>query len=149
MSVEPRKRRNVERRYANDAIEVEWEPALCIHTRACIRALPQVFDAQGRPWIRVDAADAEAIADAVVRCPTGALRFRRLDGGAQEQPEDPTVVDPRPNGPLFVRGRIRVVGADGEAREATRVALCRCGGSSNKPFCDGTHRTIGFRTHDS
>jgi CDGSH-type Zn-finger protein len=56
-----------------------------------------------------------------------------------------TPQEPRPNGPLFVRGRLRIVGDDGEViREDTRVALCRCGGSSNKPFCDGTHRRNGF-----
>ena len=49
--------------------------------------------------------------------------------------------------PLFVRGRLRVVNADGEVvREDTRAALCRCGASANKPFCDGSHRRIGFIT---
>ncbi len=46
-------------------------------------------------------------------------------------------IDPRPNGPLFVRGRVRIVEHDGESvREDTRVALCRC----------GSHRRIGFTT---
>jgi CDGSH-type Zn-finger protein len=50
------------------------------------------------------------------------------------------------NGPLFQRGRIRITDNEGKIiREDTRVALCRCGGSANKPFCDGTHRAIGFQ----
>ena len=81
------------------------------------------------------------------------------DGGAplpapgrrisQEEPADETTIEPRTNGPLFVRGRVRIVDPDGTLlREDTRVALCRCGGSQNKPFCDGTHRRIGFRTDE-
>ena len=96
-------------------------------------------------WVRLEGADADRVADAVRRCPTGALHYRRLDGGPQEEPEEELRVVPRQNGPLFLRGRIRVESADGELiREDTRVALCRCGGSQNKPFCDGTHRTNGF-----
>ena len=79
------------------------------------------------------------------RGPTGALHYRRLDGGTKEEPPDELQVVPRPNGPLFLRGRIRIESAGGEViREDTRVALCRCGGSQNKPFCDGSHRTNGF-----
>jgi uncharacterized Fe-S cluster protein YjdI len=133
------------RTYANDAIEVHWEPRLCIHVQNCVRKLPQVFKADERPWIVVDGAGADAIAATVEACPTGALHYRRLDGGAQEEASDEITVEPRPNGPLFVRGQVRIVGADGAViREDTRVALCRCGGSGNKPFCDGTHRRIGF-----
>jgi uncharacterized Fe-S cluster protein YjdI len=133
--------------YAGGAIEVHWEPRLCIHTRNCVRNLPQVFDPEARPWVVVDAAGADAIAATIETCPTGALHYRRLDGGGQEQPQVDTTVEPRPNGPLFVRGRVRIVGADGEVvREDTRVALCRCGASGNKPFCDGSHRRIGFTT---
>jgi uncharacterized Fe-S cluster protein YjdI len=146
-SPSPREERGPRRVYANDAIEVHWEPKLCIHVRNCVRGLPEVFDAGKRPWIDPDAADPDAIAATVVTCPTGALHFRRLDGGAQEEPQTETTVEPRPNGPLFVRGRVRIVDAEGRViREDTRVALCRCGGSANKPFCDGTHNRIGFTT---
>jgi uncharacterized Fe-S cluster protein YjdI/CDGSH-type Zn-finger protein len=126
---------------------VRWEPRLCIHTGNCWRGLGEVFDPEARPWVNVDAADADRIAEAILTCPTGALHFRRLDGGPQEEPEEPTTVGPRPNGPLFVRGRVRILDANGNVlREDTRVALCRCGASGNKAFCDGTHRTIVFQT---
>jgi uncharacterized Fe-S cluster protein YjdI len=143
----PREQRGPSRVYANDAIEVQWEPRLCIHTGNCWRRLGEVFDPEARPWINVDAADADRIAETILTCPTGALHYRRLDGGPQEDAQEPTTIDPRPNGPLFVRGRVRIVDADANViREDTRLALCRCGGSGNKPFCDGTHRTIGFET---
>jgi Iron-binding zinc finger CDGSH type len=73
--------------------------------------------------------------------------IRRLDGGSEEQAAEETTVDPRPDGPLFVRGRLRIVNADGDViREDTRAALCRCGASENKPFCDGSHLRVGFKT---
>jgi CDGSH-type Zn-finger protein len=49
------------------------------------------------------------------------------------------------SGPLWVKGGISIVSADGVEYEArNRVTLCRCGASQNKPFCDGTHASIGF-----
>jgi CDGSH-type Zn-finger protein/uncharacterized Fe-S cluster protein YjdI len=136
--------------YGNDSIVVLWEPAYCIHAARCLRGLPRVFDPMQRPWIDVDAASADEIADVVMRCPTGALHFRRLDGGPQEPEPPDTTVQLRPNGPLFVRGRIRIEDASGHlVREDTRTALCRCGASENKPFCDGTHRKIDFRSGPS
>ena len=61
-----------------------------------------------------------------------------------------TTIEPRRNGPLFLRGRLRIVDDNGATvHEDTRVALCRCGASGNKPFCDGSHRTIGFTTDGS
>ena len=141
----PTEERGPRRVYANDDIEVHWEPKLCIHTQSCVNRLGQVFDAKRRPWIDVDAADPEAIAATVLTCPTGALHFRRLDGGPQEEPQQETTVEPLPKGPLLVRGRLRIVDGDGRLiREDTRLALCRCGASANKPFCDGSHRRIGF-----
>jgi uncharacterized Fe-S cluster protein YjdI len=133
------------RTYPGEAIEVHWNRRLCIHMQDCVRNLPQVFRADERPWIVVDGADADSIAATIEKCPTGALHYRRLDGGAQEQPLDETIIDPRPNGPLFLRGRLQIVNDEGEViRDDMRVALCRCGGSANKPFCDGTHRRNGF-----
>jgi uncharacterized Fe-S cluster protein YjdI len=144
---EARKQSDVAREYADERITVYWSPQYCIHTANCLNAQPQVFDVGRRPWIVLDAADADAIASAVQTCPTGALSFRRNDGGAQEIATEDVTVQARTNGPLFLRGKIRVTDARGDiVREATRVALCRCGGSENKPFCDGTHRSIGFRS---
>jgi len=53
----------------------------------------------------------------------------------------------RENGPYMIDGAYTYTDADGNERttSGSRVHLCRCGGSSNKPFCDGTHRKIGFR----
>ncbi len=53
----------------------------------------------------------------------------------------------RKNGPLMVQGTIKFIDRDGNEQELGAdgpVVLCRCGGSSNKPFCDGTHRTKEF-----
>ncbi len=57
------------------------------------------------------------------------------------------VITPYRNGPLIVRGDFQLVDQDGAEIDCRRrtVALCRCGRSANKPFCDGTHSTVGFR----
>jgi CDGSH-type Zn-finger protein/uncharacterized Fe-S cluster protein YjdI len=146
---EERKRPDVELVYRNreGGFAVYWEPKLCNHTGNCFRGLPEVFQPQNRPWVLVDAASEDKIAAVVTTCPTGALHFERFDGGPQEPQPDETTIEARPNGPFHVRGRVRIVSSGGKViREDTRVALCRCGHSENKPFCDGTHRRIGFRT---
>lgn len=146
METEPRHAPDVARSYQGDGIRVLWEPKLCIHIANCIRHSPGVFDPLARPWISATRATADHIAQAVESCPTGALRYERTDGGPQEAPTSPTAVQPRRNGPLFVRGELHVKDTqDNVTRTATRIALCRCGQSSNKPFCDATHRAIGFQ----
>jgi CDGSH-type Zn-finger protein/uncharacterized Fe-S cluster protein YjdI len=144
---EPRHEHGIKTTYENDRIRVTWEPAYCIHMAECLEGLPQVFDAWRRPWIDVDRASPDEIGQVVMRCPTGALHFTRLDGGPQEPQPVESTVQPQQDGPLFVRGKVRIVDASGyPVREDTRVALCRCGASGNKPFCDGTHGEIGFCT---
>jgi uncharacterized Fe-S cluster protein YjdI len=133
------------KRYEAEGIVVHWEPKLCIHVAGCIRSLPGVFDPNARPWVRTDAANADEIAAAIRTCPTGALRYERTDGGPRETPDTPARVQPRRNGPLLVRGNLQIVDADGNVtRTATRMALCRCGHSNNKPYCDLSHRAVGF-----
>jgi CDGSH-type Zn-finger protein len=51
----------------------------------------------------------------------------------------------RDNGPLLVDGDFRLVDAQGNEVPVAKKALCRCGGSTTKPFCDGTHSKIGFQ----
>jgi uncharacterized Fe-S cluster protein YjdI len=136
----------MEKEYTAEAITVTFNPRLCIHAAECVRGLPVVFDRARRPWVQADAAPPDQIAAVVGRCPTGALHFVRHDGGAPE-PEPPgTTLAPQPNGPIYVRGTVEIRNSTGDLiRRDTRVALCRCGQSENKPFCDGTHRAIGFQ----
>lgn len=149
MQPEERHQPSVTKAYEAPGIRIHWEPRLCIHVANCIRHLPGVFDPQARPWIAPGATPADELARAVEACPTGALTYERTDGAPGEAPENPPVVQPRPNGPLFLRGRFDVVDTGRSVqRTATRMALCRCGQSGNKPYCDATHRSIGFRTED-
>jgi len=145
---EPRRRRGASRTYASDRIEVTWEPRLCVHVGECFQGLPDVFDPWSRPWVRPDAADPDAVAEVVMRCPSGALHFRRLDGGPQEEDliEEEVELVALADGPMQVRGRAKLVDAEGQTiREDTRMVLCRCGSSRTKPLCDGTHRVVGFK----
>lgn len=137
----------VVRQYESDGIVVHWEPSLCIHAASCVRALPEVFLPNEKPWIRAGVASADALAEAVRGCPTGALRYERTDGQMDEQPDTPATVQPRLNGPLMVRGDLWVIDSQSNVvGEATRMALCRCGHSSNKPYCDLSHRKAGFKS---
>ncbi len=56
-------------------------------------------------------------------------------------------ITPYPDGPYLVRGEFEVTDANGDVIDTRRktVALCRCGASRTKPFCDGTHKLIGFK----
>ena len=60
-------------------------------------------------------------------------------------------ITPYPDGPLIVRGPVELRGNDGERIETNRrtVALCRCGISAIKPWCDGTHKLAKFTTDDA
>ena len=105
-----------------------------------------MFDPAARPWIRPENAGADKIADVVSRCPTGALRYERLDGGSAETVPPDVTLTLEKDGPIYVRGPMPLVDGTGNryADAGHRYALCRCGGSGNKPYCDGTHRTMGF-----
>jgi CDGSH-type Zn-finger protein len=79
-------------------------------------------------------------------CPSGRLAWAESVGAPDHEPEYEPEIAVFRNGPLFVRGGVKVVGADGEPYEVrNRQALCRCGYSRNKPFCDGSHALVGFR----
>jgi uncharacterized Fe-S cluster protein YjdI/CDGSH-type Zn-finger protein len=130
------------RTYTGNDIDVEFSLKRCIHAGECVKGAPGVFNPEARPWIQVDNEDTDQIAEVVRRCPSGALRFIRKDG-AEEQPDPEPTVTMTPGGPLYLRGDVLLKLRDGEER-VTRVALCRCGASANKPFCDGAHEQAGF-----
>jgi uncharacterized Fe-S cluster protein YjdI len=118
------------KRYDGEHIEVTYDAARCLHAAECVRGVPAVFDTAKRPWIAPDAADAEAIAAVIRRCPTGALHYT-LRAGEPEQPSVPTRVRLPEGGPLLLEGDLELDG-----KRETRAAICRCGRSSNEPYCD-------------
>ena len=129
--------------YATDAITITFDPTRCIHAAECIRTAPAVFDSRRMRWIKPELGDAALIVTAVRRCPTGALSYSLPNGEA----ESPDVAEIRPagDGPLYIRGQVRVEREDGTLiGEGLRMALCRCGATRNAPFCDGSHRAAGF-----
>ena len=142
----PNRAPDLTREYGTPEITVEWYAGRCIHSANCVRALHRVFDPKRRPWIDPAAATPDAIADAVLRCPTGALHFVRHDAGAQERPDAPVTLTPIRNGPLYVRGDVEARALDGTPlRRDTRMSLCRCGLAEKIPFCDNTCRTAHWR----
>ena len=131
--------------YESDDITVTYSLRRCIHAAECVHGLGTVFDPKRRPWIDPEQASAEDIAAVIQRCPTGALKYQRKDGGAEEPTPTANTVIIDPDGPLFVKGDLAVTMPDGSTHTDTRVALCRCGASKNKPFCDNSHLKAEFK----
>lgn len=133
--------------YQGEGFTVHFETSRCIHSSECVRRLPGVFNPQARPWIAPTNATVDAVAAAITRCPTGALTMTRDDGAACETVASETTVRVTRDGPLVLRGQLLLCDAAGEPLDAApecRMALCRCGASRNKPFCDGSHTALGF-----
>ena len=118
-----------------------YEGKKCIHARFCVTGAPSVFlaNVQG-PWIHPDAMDVEGLVAIAHACPSGAIRYRRKDGKPDEAAPPVNLLAVREAGPYAVHAQIHLDGKSG----AYRATLCRCGASKNKPFCDGSHRDVGF-----
>lgn len=131
--------------YEGESIAIRFEPRRCIHSGSCVRSLGAVFQPGRRPWIDPEGATADEIARVVARCPSGALSIERREGGSGGSADERVSVHVVPNGPAYVRGDLTVeLPGESEPVRETRVALCRCGRSANKPFCDNSHLDAGF-----
>ena len=128
--------------YEGDELTVTWDRRLCIHVGECTRARGELFVSGRDPWCDPDGG---GVAEVVERCPTGALAHGGPDGTSGEAPAEENTVLVSNNGPLYARGELEIHGAaDDMTGVRFRTALCRCGLSSSKPFCDGSHEAGGF-----
>jgi CDGSH-type Zn-finger protein/uncharacterized Fe-S cluster protein YjdI len=122
-------------------VVVLFEGARCIHSRNCVLTRPDVFVPNApAAWIHPDAASVEVVVGLAHACPSGAIRYERLDGGAPEAAPAVNVIRVLENGPLAVRADLHVAGQ----ATSLRATLCRCGRSKSKPFCDKSHEAAGF-----
>ncbi|MEX0608037.1 MAG: CDGSH iron-sulfur domain-containing protein [Balneolaceae bacterium] len=136
--------------YENEEIKITWDKYRCIHAAECVRGLPKVFNPKEKRWIKPENAAAQDLTKIVQRCPTGALHFEINNSDSVEQPPVQNSVRIAENGPVYLHGNVVIHDADGnELLRDTRVALCRCGASKNKPLCDNSHLAANFKADTS
>ena len=128
--------------YEGTKIFVKDDRSLCMHAGFCGDRITNVWK------MTQDSDDTQVrarIMSMIERCPSGALSYSLERDGENLEPDLPVEIAITPNGALWVTGGIPIERADGQPLEVrNRVTLCRCGGSSNMPFCDGTHKSNGF-----
>jgi CDGSH-type Zn-finger protein len=137
-----------------DQAKVMRGPRMSLTDAESLCGFARFCDAHGQIWNLVNQTDDPAASKHFVReagdCPSGRLVAWDASGQAIEPTFEPSIgliEDPAKqcSGPLWVRGGVQVIAADGFKYEVrNRVTLCRCGASQNKPFCDGTHAAINF-----
>lgn len=126
---------------SSDAITIHFDGKRCIHSRHCVLNAPQVFLANVEgPWLHPENDDPDHLAHVAMSCPSGAITYRRLDGGPQEPAPRVNYLFIRENGPYAVQASLEIEGQS----PMYRATLCRCGKSRNKPFCDNSHIAAGF-----
>ena len=140
--------KNKRKSYAGKEITIHDNRRICSHAAECVNNLPSVFRLNARPWIDPDAAEIEQVINTIRKCPSGALSYS-IDGVEyRDQNERKPMVTVSRDGPYVITGGVELIGdniqfGDGTSKE--HYTLCRCGASSNKPFCDGMHKVINFK----
>jgi CDGSH-type Zn-finger protein/uncharacterized Fe-S cluster protein YjdI len=122
-------------------VTILYDGKKCIHSRYCVTGEPTLFvgNVEG-DWIFPDSVAAENSVRVAHACPSGAIAYRREDGGPQESAPPVNIVRLMENGPLAFRADLQINGQPA----GFRATLCRCGASKNKPFCDASHHEINF-----
>lgn len=131
--------------YPGKNIDVQWDSRLCIHIGECGYSADNLFIGGRDPWCQPDLVTDENVKSVVRRCPSGALTFNDKANSENEQPAKSNTVQIAYNGPLYIMGELQIENAPQDMPGVKfRAALCRCGQSGNKPFCDNSHLKAGF-----
>ena len=128
--------------YPGAGIVMRDDRGLCAHTGFCTTKGTTAWKLS---HLTEDPAARAQLVAMVEHCPSGALTYRGTGVERDAEPDLPAAVGVIDDGPLWITGSVPVQLSDGRAAEVRpRMTLCRCGGSANKPYCDGTHATVGF-----
>ncbi len=129
--------------YQGKKITIHDNRGICAHVGFCTAGLPKVFQMGVEPWINPNAETVEKIIETIKKCPSGALSYS-IDGVLYDKFTEQPEIKVTEDGPYFVKGSIELHDKDHPESEE-HFALCRCGKSKNKPFCDGQHWYTQFR----
>jgi CDGSH-type Zn-finger protein/uncharacterized Fe-S cluster protein YjdI len=133
--------------FPGSEIDVHWDERLCIHIGECGTAANSLFVGGRKPWCVPDEVTKAEVRDVCERCPSGALSYTDKAGEPEHAPAENTVSVVY-NGPLYLTGELDIEdAADDMTGVRFRAALCRCGASGNKPFCDNSHLQAGFEDY--
>ncbi len=132
------------RAFEGKEITVYYNRLLCSHAGECGK-LEAVFNPARHPWIEPDQGDAEDIVEVVTACPSGALSYSRPGRLPQHGVSGVPGISVEPDGPYRVTRLPLATGPSAAGACPDKYVLCRCGASRNKPYCDGTHSTSGWR----
>ena len=143
----------VTKEYKNDDITIVWKPELCIHSANCWKGLISVFDPKKRPWINPYGATSERIIQQIKECPSEALSYYTQDKDEMKNNETTTRVKNNnmdvniiKDGPIMIHENVTIHNSDGSTiQRKNPTALCRCGYSNKKPYCDGAHINAKFK----
>lgn len=131
-------------KFQGKEINVEWDGRLCIHIGECGRSTGDLFVGGRNPWCIPDNSTKAEVREIVERCPSGALTYEDKTGAPESAAKENTIVVAY-HGPLYASGKLVIWDIpDDMPGVEFRAALCRCGKSSNKPFCDNSHDKAGF-----
>ncbi len=130
--------------FPGSEIDVQWDERLCIHIGECGKSSGDLFEGGREPWCVPDRASKAEVREIVERCPSGALTYRDKAGDPEKAPAQNTLMVLY-NGPYYAHGDLAIEGSPEDMPGVRRrVALCRCGQSKNKPFCDNSHLAARF-----
>lgn len=134
--------------YSGNKVDVKWDEQLCIHIAECGRAKGELFINGRKPWCQPDLVETDETIDVVERCPSGALIYNIKDQSVEETADKENTITVSYNGPFFVRGDLEIESIPDDLPGVRfRAALCRCGHSKNKPFCDNAHEDAKFQDY--
>lgn len=128
--------------YKKEDLTVFWKPNTCIHSEKCWRGLGVVFKPKEKPWIQLDGTEVAKIKKQIDQCPSGALSYKSSSQTKENSEKVKAVL--ATDGPILIKGEILLEDEAGHTVSKINPALCRCGASNNKPYCDGTHKKVGF-----
>ncbi len=131
--------------FPGSEIDVHWDKRLCIHIGECGGAANSLFEGGRDPWCLPDEVSKAEVRDVCERCPSGALTYTDKAGAPEQAPAENTASIAY-NGPVYLTGDLHIDAATEDMPGLRhRAALCRCGASKNKPFCDNSHLEAGFQ----
>ncbi len=134
--------------YKGKSITILDNRGICSHAAHCTNGLPKVWRMAIEPWIDPDGESKTRIIETIKKCPSGALSYA-IDGKIHTEYNNQPQIHISRNGPYQVRGGLTLEDTEmGKGASHEHAALCRCGHSRNKPFCDGSHWYVGFKDNE-